>query len=43
MFVDDRRVQGCHVDGDNVTMGREGAYQDQLEDWVPGWGAEMVL
>ena len=36
MFVDDHRVQGCRVDGDNVTMGREGAYRDQLEDWVPG-------
>ena len=26
MFVDDRRVRGSRVYGDNVTTGREGAY-----------------
>ena len=32
MFVDNRRVQGYRVDGDKVTMGRDGANWDQLEE-----------
>ena len=32
-FVDDNRVRGWRVVGDKVTMGREGAYWDQLEEW----------
>ena len=32
VFVDDHRVRGWRVDGDEVTMEREGAYWDQLEE-----------
>ena len=31
-FVDDNRVRGWRVVGGKVTMGREGAYWDQLEE-----------
>ena len=32
VFVDNHRVRGWRVDGDEVTMEREGAYWNQLEE-----------